>query len=126
MSNDKQWIDLLGPVPAKDGECRRRVMHDPAHEDWVEVRVVLDGGQTGQRVVTALFDADDNPGTMSDVVTIPGGQRREMVAAQVVAGGKIQGVYQIYENDQKTPRPLTDAEVQRLRTVFAALRKRYP
>jgi hypothetical protein len=126
MSDNKQWLDLLGPVPAQDGECRRRVMHDPAHEDWVEVRVVLGGGQTGQRVVTAMFDADDQPGVVSDVVTIPGGRRQEAVSAQVVTGGRIQGTYLLSENDQKTPRPLTETEVQRLRTVFAALRKRYP
>lgn len=126
MSKNDQSLDLLGPVPVKDGECRRRVMHDPAHEDWVEVRVVLDGGHTGQRVVTARFDADDQPGSVSDVVTIPGGQRQEAVQGQVVDGGRIQGTYLLCENDQRIPRPLTEAEEKRLRTVFESLRQRYP
>lgn len=126
MSDKKQCLDLLGPVPVKDGECKRRVMHDPSHEDWVEVRVVLDGGEVGQRVVTARFDANDQPGSVSDVVTIPGGQRQETVLGQVVADGRIQGTYLLLENDQKIPRPLTETEEQRLRMVFASLRQRYP
>jgi hypothetical protein len=118
---DENTLDLLGPVPPKDGECRRRVLHDPEHEDWVEVRVTLGSGATGQRVVTALFDADDQPGTVSDVVTIPGGQRQMAVSGQV-AGGRIQGTYMGTDSS----RALTETEVQRLRAVFASLRQRYP
>jgi hypothetical protein len=94
--------------------------------DWVEVRVVLDGGMTGQRIVTALFDADDRPGAVSDVVTIPGGQRRQMVSGEVATGGLIHGTYSGLENDQQSSRPLTETEVQRVRGVFASLRQRYP
>lgn len=126
MSDDKRILDLLTPVPLDDGECRRRVMYDTAHEDWVEVRVVLDGGAIGQRVVTARFDADDRPGTVSDVVTIPGGRRTEAIEGQVIDGGSIQGTYVLAENDRGKQRPLTEAEVQRLRAVFASLRRRYP
>ena len=126
MSNHSQWLELMAPVPAEDGDCQRRVMHDPAHEDWVEVRVVLDGGRTGQRIVTARFDAEDQPGSVSDVVTIPGGRRQETVSGQVVDGGRIQGTYLLTENDRRTPRPLTEAEEQRLLMVFASLRQRYP
>jgi hypothetical protein len=122
MSDKKDTLDLLAPVPTSDGECRRRVLHDPEHEDWVEVRVVLDGGPTGKRVVTALFDADDRPGTVSDVVTIPGGQRQLAVSGQVAAGGLIQGTYMGTDSS----RALTETEVQRLRAVFASLRQRYP
>jgi hypothetical protein len=114
-------LDLLGPVPTKDGECRRRVLHDPEHEDWVEVRVTLGSGSTGQRVVTALFDADDRPGRVSDVVTISGGQRQTAIS-QVAPGGLIQGTYMGTESS----RALTDTEVQRVRAVFASLRQRYP
>ena len=112
-------LDLLGPVPP-DGDCRRRVLHDPEHEDWVEVRVTLNGA-TGQRVVTALFDADDRPGRVSDVVTVPGGQRQLAVSGQV-ADGLIQGTYMGTDSS----RALTEAEVQRVRAVFASLRQRYP
>ena len=125
MSSDNHWEDLLGPVPVVGGECKRRVMHDPEHEDWVEVRVVLDG-QSGQRVVTARFDQNDQPGTVSDVITIPGGQRQETVYGEVVEGGRIQGTYLLTDCDTNTPRDLTDTELQRLRDVFRALRQRYP
>ena len=125
MSSDDQWVSLLGRVPVSGGECKRRVMHDPAHEDWVEVRVVLDS-HAGQRVVTARFDENDLPGTVSDVVTIPGGQRQETVFGEVVDGGRIEGTYLLSEQDQRTPRELTDMEVQRLRDVFNDLRRRYP
>jgi hypothetical protein len=115
-------LDLLGPVPPEDGECRRRVLHDPEHEDWVEVRVTLGSGSTGQRVVTALFDADDRPGRVSDVVTIPGGQRQLAVSGQVADGGLFQGTYMGTDSS----RALTEAEVLSLRAVFASLRQRYP
>jgi len=115
-------LDLLGPVPTEDGECRRRVLHDPEHKDWVEVRVTLGSGSTGQRVVTALFDADDRPGRVSDVVTIPGGQRQAAISGQVADGGLIQGTY----TGAESSRALTDTEVQRVHAVFASLRQRYP
>lgn len=122
MSDKQDTLDLMTPVPTDDGECRRRVLHDRDHEDWVEVRVVLDGGTTGKRVVTALFDADDQPGTVSDVVTISGGQRQLAVSGQVAAGGQIQGTYMGTDSS----RALTETEGRRLRTVFASLRQRYP
>jgi hypothetical protein len=126
MNDEKKWLGLLGPVPPKDGHCRRRVMHDPQHEDWVEVRLVLNGGGTGVRIVTAQFDADDRPGTVTDVLTIPGGQRQETISAQIVDGNRVQGTYRLIENDQNTPRPLTATEEQGLRELAAALRQRYP
>jgi len=126
MSDDKKWLGLLGPVPATDGECRRRVMHKAPFEDWVEVRLVLGDGVTGVRIVTALFDADDQPGGVSDLVTLPGGRRREAVSGRIVGDGRIQGTYRLNENEENTPRPLTDTEQQGLRTVAAALRQRYP
>jgi hypothetical protein len=126
MIESKHTLELLGPVPTGDGECRRRVIHEPPRVDWVEVRVVLDGGTTGRRVVTALFDADDRPGAVCDVVTIPGGERQQMVSGEVATGGLIRGTYSGPENDQQSSRPLTETETQRLRGVFASLRQRYP
>lgn len=122
MSERKSALELLAPVPTDDGECRRRVLHDPDHEDWVEVRVVLGNNATGQRIVTALFDADDRPGAVSDVVTIPGGPRQVTVSGQVAAGGLIQGTYMGTDSS----RALTEAEILRLRGVFASMRQRYP
>ena len=122
MSEEKTPLDLLTPVPTEDGECRRRVLHDPEHEDWVEVRVTLGDGKTKQRVVTALFDADDQPGAVSDVVTLPGGPRQVTVSGKVAEGGLIQGTY----IGTDSSRALTETEVQRLRLVFASLRQRYP
>ena len=119
-------MGLLGPVPTKDGECKRRVMHDAPFEDWVEVKLVFGGVAAGsQRIVTALFDADDQPGSVTDVVTIPGRQRRETVSGRVVSG-RFQGTHLVTENDRQTPRPLTPAEEEGLRAIAAELRKRYP
>ena len=126
MSYDEKWLGLLAPVPAREGECRRRVMHEPPYEDWVEVRLVLGGGAIGVRVVTAMFDADDQPGSVSDLVTTESGQRQETVSGRVEIGGRIQGTYRVTDNDQNTPRPLTEKEEQGLRAVAAALRRRYP
>jgi hypothetical protein len=101
-------------------------MHEPPYEDWVEVRLVLGGDKTGVRIVTAVFDADDQPGSVSDVVTIPGGQRQETVSGRIEAGGRILGSYRKTDGDQNTPRPLTEREEQGLRALAAALRQRYP
>ena len=100
-------------------------MHEPPYEDWVEVRLVLGGEETGLRIVTAVFDADDQPGSVCDVVTIPGGQRQETVSG-TIAGSKIRGTYRTTDGDQKTPRPLTEREEQALCELAAALRRRYP
>lgn len=128
MIADKKSLNLLGPVPVNGGECRRRVMHDAPFEDWVEVRLMLDGGgTTGLRIVTAMFDADDQPGSVSDVVTIPGGQRQEAVSGRIETGGRVRGSYLVVENDKESPaRPLTEAEERALRALAAALRLRYP
>jgi hypothetical protein len=125
MSDEIHWLGLLGPVPPKDGECKRRVMHDAPFEDWVEVRLVLGGGVAGQRIVTAMFDADDQPGSVSDLVTTGGG-KREAVSGRIGTGGRFQGTYRVSDNDQNIPRPLTDAEEQALRAIAVALRQRYP
>ncbi len=124
MDGDTKGLGLLAPVPAKAGECTRRVMHDPPFEDWVEVRVVLDGA-AGVRVVTAMFDENDLPGSVSDLVTIDGGRRQEAVSARVDTDGVIHGTYSITENDRHAPRPLTEEEIRRLREVAAALKERY-
>jgi len=126
MINDTKWLGLLGPVPAKDGQCRRRVMHEAPFEDWVEVRLVLDGGATGMRVVTAMFDADDRPGSVSDLVATEAGKRQEAVSGKIVNGGRIQGTYRLMQGDKSAPRPINDTEEQGLRALAAALRQRYP
>ena len=113
--------NLLAPVPTDSGVCRRRVLHDPQHEDWVEVQVVLGDPATGKRIVTAQFDADDRPDSVSDVVTLPGGPRQVSVSGHV-DGDVIEGTYM----GTDTSRSLTDTEVGRLRVVLASLRQRYP
>jgi len=121
MSDKKDALDLLSPVPTDRGDCRRRVLHDTEHQDWVEVRVVLGDSATGQRIVTALFDADDKPGAVSDVVTIPDGPRQITVSGQVAAGG-LRGTYMGTDSS----RALTDSEIRRVGLVFASMRRRYP
>ena len=126
MIEDKQCVNLLGPVPNEGGECMRRVLHDAPFEDWVEVRVMFDGGGTGLRIVTAMFDGDDQPGSVCDVVTIPGTRRQEAVSGRIESTGRIEGSYLLVEDEKGTPRPLTDMEERALRRLAQALRKRYP
>lgn len=125
MSDESHWLGLLGPVPITDGECKRRVLHEAPFEDWVEVRLVLGDGAAGQRIVTAMFDADDQPGSVSDLVT-NGGGKRETVAGRIVTGGRFQGTYRVSDSDQNIPRELTEMEERALRAIAAALRQRYP
>ena len=125
MDYDKKWLGLLAPLPANEGECTRRVLHDAPFEDWVEVRVVLGNGVTGLRIATAIFDADDRPGSVSDLVATEGGRHQETVGGRVAANGRIQGTYWLTENDQSLSWPLSETEEQGLHTVAAALRERY-
>ena len=125
MIDDQKWLNLLGPVPISHGDCKRRVMHDAPFEDWVEVKLLLDGGNTGMRIVTAMFDTEDQPGSVCDVVTIPGGQRQEAVTGRIESGS-VKGTYLLIENNQERPRPLTAAEERSLQAIAAALRLRYP
>src|SRR5262245_9818904 len=109
MAEEKKTLNVLGPVPVVGGECRRRVMHDAPFEDWVKVRLMLDEGGSGNlRIVTAMFDADDQPGSVSDVVTIPGGRRQEAVSGRIENGGRVRGTYLLVENDKESPRTLTE------------------
>lgn len=124
-SYDRKWLHLLAPVPTNLGECTRRVMHDAPFEDWVEVRVVLGDGTSGMRIVTAMFDQDDLPGSVSDLVSTEVGKRQETVSGRVGSDGRIEGTYWLTEREQNTPRPLTEKEVQGLREVAASLRMRY-
>ena len=125
MSYDKKWLGLLAPVPTGVGECTRRVLHDAPFEDWVEVRVVLGDGASAMRIVTAMFDQDDLPGSVSDLVTSTIGERQETISGRVECDGRIEGTYWLTERDRNVPRPLTEKEVQGLREVAASLRLRY-
>jgi hypothetical protein len=125
MSYDRKWLGLLAPLPADVGQCTRRVLHDAPFEDWVEVRVVLNDDTGGLRIVTAMFDQDDLPGSVSDLVSNDIGKRQETVSGRVESDGKIEGTYWLTERDRNTPRPLTEKERQGLREVAASLRLRY-
>lgn len=125
MNTEFAWLGLLAPVPATGGECKRRVLHDPPFTDWVEVRLVLGDDASGLRIVTAMFDADDKPGSVSDMVAVDGGRHQETVSGRVEANGRIQGFYTLIENDQRLRGPLTPTDEEGLRALAAALRQRY-
>ena len=125
MGANEECVKLLAPIPRNGGECKRRVLHEAPFEDWVEVRVTLRDA-SGLRIITAMFDQDDAPGSVSDVITIDGGLRQEAVSARLEVDGRIQGTYSLLGRDKATPRPLTDKEAQALRNVATALRLRYP
>jgi len=101
-------------------------MYDAPFTDWVEVKLVLGDNVGSTRVVTAMFDADDKPGSVSDMIALDGGRHQETVSGRWEATGRIEGFYTLIENEKSMRGPLTPADEERLRALAAALRRRYP
>jgi hypothetical protein len=124
VAPDPSWLALLGPLPGSEGEWAQTTMTGAPFDGWLQVRLVLgDGGRT-MRVVTATFDPEGRPGTVSDLVALAGGQRQETVGARVETDGSITGTHWLTENDRHTPRPLTATEQEGLQLLAGALRRR--
>src|SRR3970040_938859 len=68
------WLSLLAPLPAEGGEWTQETRTDPALKGWTQVRLVLGDGVTGLRVLTAMFDPEGRPGSVSDLVSRDGGR----------------------------------------------------
>lgn len=66
---DAPWLSLLAPFPAEGGEWHQETRSDPALKGWTQVRLVLGNGVTGLRVLTAMFDPEGRPGSVSDLVS---------------------------------------------------------
>ena len=118
------WLALLAPLPAEGGEWQREARTDRALKGWTQVRLVLGNGVTGLRVLTAMFDPDGRPGSVSDLVSRDGGRHQETAGGRIEHDGRMQATYWLTEGDQHTPRALTADEEDGLRRLAVALRER--
>jgi len=118
------WLKLLAPIPLDGGEWHQETRTDEALKDWTQVRLVLGNGVTGLRVLTAMFDPEGRPGSVSDLVSLGGGRHQETAGGRIEPDGRIYATYWLTEGEQHTPRTLTAQEEEGLRRLAAALRER--
>jgi hypothetical protein len=91
---------------------------------WTQVRLVLGNGVTGLRILTAMFDPEGRPGSVSDLVAWDGGRHQETAGGRIEPDGRMHATYWLTEDDRHTPRALTAQEEEGLRRLAAALRER--
>lgn len=124
MTSDRPWLALLAPLPAEGGEWRQETRADEALPGWTQVSLVLGDGVTGMRVLTAMFDRDGRPGSVSDLVAFDGGRHQETVGGRIEPDGRLRATYWLTEDERHTPRKPTPEEEEGLRRIAAALRAR--
>jgi hypothetical protein len=124
MPEREPWLCLLAPLPPEGGEWTQETRTDPALAGWTQVVLVLGNGVTGMRVLTAMFDPEGRPGSVSDLVSWDSGRHQETAGGRIEPDGRMHATYWLTEGDQHTPRALTALEEEGLRQVAAALRQR--
>ena len=124
MPDREPWLSLLAPIPMEGGDWHQEVRSDDALKGWTQVRLVLGNGVTGLRVLTAMFDAEGRPGSVSDLVSMDGGRHQETAGGRIEPDGRMRATYWLTEGEQHTPRALTAEEEEGLRRLAAALRAR--
>ena len=123
--NNAPWLSLLAPLPIEGGEWNQETRTDLALKGWTQVRLVLGNGVTGLRVLTAMFDPEGRPGSVSDLVSQEGGRHQETAGGRIEPYGRMHAIYWLTEGEQHTPRALTAQEEEGLRRLAAALRGRW-
>ena len=124
MSADSSWLSLLAPLPPEGGEWSQETRTDSVLTGWTQVRLVLGSGDTGMRILLAMFDPEGRPGMVSDLVSRDGGLHQETAGGRIEPDGKLTGTYWLTLGEQNTPRALTAAEEEGLRRLAAALKNR--
>jgi len=124
MPSKESWLALLAPLPAEGGEWKQETRTDPALAGWTQVRLVLGDGVSGLRVMTAMFDPEGCPGSVSDLVSRDGGRRQETAGGRIEPDGRMRATYWLTEDERHTPRAITAVEEEGLRRLAAALRER--
>ena len=117
-------LSLLDSLPPDGGECVSSSIPGEPLTGWRQVQLVFGDGATELRVLVGLYDPAGRPGMISDLVATAGGQHQESIQARVEPDGRIQGTHWLVEGDHHTPRPLTEAELDRLRVLAQALWQR--
>lgn len=118
------WLSLLAPIPASGGEWHEETRADEALKGWIQARLVLSSGATDLRVLTAMFDPEGRPGSVSDLVAWEGGRHQETAGGRIEPDGRIHATYWLTESDRHTPRALTPEEEEGLRRLASELRAR--
>ena len=85
---------------------------------------MLGDGVTGLRVLTAMFDPEGRPGSVSDLVSRDGGRHQETAGGRIEPDGQMHATYWLTEGEQQTPRALTALEEDGLRRLVGALREK--
>jgi hypothetical protein len=85
---------------------------------------VLGDGVTGLRVLTAMFDPEGRPGSVSDLISLDGGRHQETAGGRIEPDGRMHTTYWLTEGERHTPRVLTAQEEDGLRRLAAALREK--
>jgi hypothetical protein len=124
MPDDAPWLSLLAPLPPEGGEWTQETRSDAAFAGWTQVRLVLGDAVSGLRVLTAMFDPEERPGMVSDLVARDGGRYQETAGGRIEPDGRLSGTYWITRGEQHTPRTLTAKEEEKLRQLAVALRER--
>jgi hypothetical protein len=124
MSEREPWLYLLAPLPPEGGDWHQETRTDDALKGWTQVRLVLGNGVTGLRVLTAMFDPEGRPGSVSDLISLDSGCHQETAGGRIEPDGRMHATYWLTEGEQHTPRGLTAQEEEELRRLAAALRVR--
>ena len=119
------WLSLLAPIPSEGGEWHQETRTDPALKGWTQIRLVLGNGVTGLRVLTAMFDPEGRPGSVSDLISREGGRHQETADGRIEPDGRMHATYWLTEGERHTPRALTAQEEDALRRLAVALREKY-
>ena len=124
MSQNESWLALLAPLPEEGGEWSQETRTDPALAGWTQVRLVLGDGVKGLRVLTAMFDPEGRPGSVSDLVSRDSGRRQETAGGRIEPDGRMHATYWLTEEERHTPRAVTAQEEDALRQLAVALREK--
>ena len=124
MRDRAPWLALLAPIPTEGGDWHQETRTDDALKGWTQVRLVLGNGVTGLRVLTAMFDPEGRPGSVSDLVSLDGGRHQETAGGRIEPDGRMRATYWLTEGEHHTPRALTAEEEEGLRKLASALRER--
>ena len=69
------------PIPTEQGEFECTPMVQPPFQDWTQVRLFFGNGNLALRVITALFNVEGCPQTISDLIA-----SEERAAAETLGG----------------------------------------
>ena len=88
------------------------------------MRLLFGSGNTALRVITALFDAEGHPQTISDLIASDQGQQQETLGGRFDTHDELHGTYWLTISGEHMPRAITAAEKGGLRAFAVLIRER--